>query len=171
MIKIEQATVKDAQLIAKVGRQTFLESHGHSASESDIKTFVDKAYQEQAIAEEFKNENVQYYIISFEGEIAGFSKIEINAISPWVNESAVTKLDRLYLLEAFHDKKLGVELFNYIIETSKQYNQKGIWLAVWVENLKAIKFYTKNEFKIVGDYDFKLSDTRTNPNHIMFKAY
>ncbi|MDO7135538.1 GNAT family N-acetyltransferase [Algibacter lectus] len=171
MVKIVQATVKDAQLIAKVGRQTFLESHGHSASEDDIKKFVNKTYQEQAIAEEFKNENVQYYIISFEGRIAGFSKIEINAISPWVNESAVTKLDRLYLLEAFHDKKLGVELFNYIIETSKQYNQKGIWLAVWVENLKAIKFYTKNEFKIVGDYNFKLSDTRSNPNHIMFKAY
>ncbi|WP_282147639.1 GNAT family N-acetyltransferase [Algibacter lectus] len=171
MVKIVQATVKDAQLIAKVGRQTFLESHGHSASEDDIKKFVNKTYQEQAIAEEFKNENVQYYIISFEDEIAGFSKIEVNALSPWVDAPAITKLDRFYLLEAFHGKKLGVEFFNFIIETSKQYNQKGIWLAVWVENLKAIKFYTKNEFKIVGDYNFKLSDTRSNPNHIMFKAY
>ncbi|MDN3665582.1 GNAT family N-acetyltransferase [Algibacter miyuki] len=171
MFKIEKATTNEAQLIAEIGRQSFLESHGHSASEDDIKNFVDKTYQEKAIAEEFKNENVQYYIISYEDKIAGFSKIEINALSPWIDEAAVTKLDRLYLLEAFHGKKLGVALFNFIIETSKQHNQKGIWLAVWVENLKAIKFYTKNEFKIVGNYDFKLSDTRSNPNHIMFKAY
>ncbi|MCL5129566.1 GNAT family N-acetyltransferase [Algibacter sp. L4_22] len=171
MIKIQKATVNDAELIAEIGGKSFLESHGHSASENDIKNFIDKTYHEKAIAEEFKNGNVQYYIISFEDKIAGFSKIEINALSPWVDEVAVTKLDRFYLLEAFHGKKLGVALFNFIIETSKQYNQKGIWLAVWVENLKAINFYTKNGFKIVGDYDFKLSDTRSNPNHIMFKAY
>ncbi|WP_405296126.1 GNAT family N-acetyltransferase [Algibacter sp. Ld11] len=171
MIKIEKATINDAKLIAKIGCQTFLESHGNSASEVDVKNFVDKTYHEKAIVEEFKNKNVQYYIISVGSEIAGFTKIELNVASQWVKESAITKLDRLYLLEEFHGITLGVKLLNFIIETSKQHNQKGIWLAVWVENNKAIGFYTKNGFKVVGDYLFKISDTHSNPNHIMYLSF
>ena len=54
---------------------------------------------------------------------------------------------------------------------SKKKQQKGIWLAVWVENKRAIKFYQKAGFKIVGKYDFQISKTHSNPNHIMYLKY
>ena len=80
-------------------------------------------------------------------------------------------MSRLYLLEEFYGLSLGKELFNFNIEFSKQNNQKGIWLAVWIENLRAIKFYIKMGFKKVGSFNYKISETHSNPNHILFLEF
>jgi ribosomal protein S18 acetylase RimI-like enzyme len=171
MISIQKATVADSKLIALIGSETFLESHGHSASALDIKNFIDKTYNKEAIIAEFENENVHYHTISVNGTIAGFSKIVVNAENTFVTQANVTKLQRFYLLKSFYGQHLGAKLFDFNIEFSKQNNQKGIWLAVWVENHRAIKFYSKKGFKIVGDYDFEISKTHSNPNHIMYLEY
>jgi ribosomal protein S18 acetylase RimI-like enzyme len=83
----------------------------------------------------------------------------------------VTKLERLYVLKEFHHLKLGLELFNFNVELSKKNNQAGMWLFVWTENLKAINFYKKAGFNIVGKYNFKISETHSNPNHQMLLLY
>ena len=46
-----------------------------------------------------------------------------------------------------------------------------MWLNVWVENYRAIKFYEKNDFKKVADISFKISETRFNPNYQMYLEY
>jgi len=54
---------------------------------------------------------------------------------------------------------------------SKKNQQKGVWLEVWVENYRAISFYSKMGMKNVGSYDFPVSKTHSNPNHIMYLQY
>jgi len=75
------------------------------------------------------------------------------------------------LLQEHYGKNLGADLFNFNILLSKKNKQKGMWLAVWTENQRAINFYTKNGFTIVGSYDFKISENHSNPNHIMYLEY
>ena len=88
-----------------------------------------------------------------------------------IKDPNITKLDRLYLLKEYYGKKLGAKLVDLIIELSKQNHQNGIWLAVWKENQKALNFYLKAGFKIVGEFNFKISETHSNPNHIMYLKY
>ena len=171
MIKIVKASVEDSELIAKIGKKAFLESHGDSASAEDLNSFISKTYTKVHISKEFENTKVQYHIIYFNDSAAGFSKIELNTPHKDIKDLNTTKLDRLYLLKAYLGQQLGSKLFDYNIQLSQEKNQNGIWLAVWVENKRAIRFYTKSGFKIVGKYNFKISETRSNPNHIMFLKY
>ena len=171
MIEIIKATNEHSELIAEIGKQAFWESHGHSASKEDINSFISKNYNKDAISKEFENTNVKYHLVKFNDKIAGFSKIELSTPNQNIGDLKITKLDRLYLLKEFYGKNLGSKLFDYNIEISKQNNQQGIWLAVWKENHKAISFYTKSGFKIVGEYNFKISETHSNPNHIMYLKY
>lgn len=46
-----------------------------------------------------------------------------------------------------------------------------MWLYVWKGNDRAIQFYKKAGFKIVGDGFFRLTDTHANPNWQMFLRY
>ncbi len=46
-----------------------------------------------------------------------------------------------------------------------------MWLFVWKENQRAVNFYDKAGFKIIGNYEFKLSKTHSNPNYQMFLKY
>jgi ribosomal protein S18 acetylase RimI-like enzyme len=171
MIQIIKATIEHSELIAELGKQSFLESHGHCASMEDVNSFISKTYHKKAIFKEFENPKVQYHIIYFNYKVAGFSKIELNTANKNINDLNVTKLDRLYLLKEYYSQNLGSKLFDFNIQLSKKYNQKGIWLAVWVENQRAIKFYNLKGFKIVGEYNFKISETHANPNHIMYLNY
>lgn len=171
MIKIIKASLEHTELIAEIGKKAFLESHGHSASTEDIHSFISRTFNINNIAKELENMKTQYHIIYFNDIAAGFSKIELSTANKNINDAAITKLDRLYLLKAFYGKSLGVKLLDFNIQVSKKNKQQGIWLAVWVENQRAINFYTKIGFKIVGKYNFKISETRSNPNHIMFLKY
>ncbi len=171
MIELVKAGVNDSELIAKLGKQTFIESHGHSASEADIDAFILKYYTTTAVAKEFDDSNVIYHLVKLNTKFVGFSKIEFNSPNENVSEQNITKLARLYLLKECYGKKLGATLFNFNIEVSKAKNEKGIWLHVWVENEKAIRFYKKNGFKVVGEHDYQLSETHSNPNHVMYLEY
>jgi len=171
MIQIIKANIEHSELIAEIGKQTFLESHGNSASKEDVNHFILKNYNAKAISKEFENPKIHYHIIYFKNKVAGFSKIELSTSNKDVNDLNVTKLDRLYILKEFYRQKLGSKLFDFNIQLSKKNNQKGIWLAVWIENQRAINFYTKTGFKIVGEYNFQISETHSNPNHIMYLKY
>lgn len=80
-------------------------------------------------------------------------------------------MERLYLLKEFHDLKLGFELFQFNMALSNKNNQRGIWLYVWKQNSRAIDFYLKNGFLIIGSHNFKISATHSNPNHQMLLMF
>jgi len=165
MVSIVRATENDTELLAELSRQTFLESHGHSAGKEDIDKYVAEKYSAEVLKQELADENNIYHLLYYNNKAAGFSKIIFNSPYLHATEKNITKLERIYLLTAFHDLHLGKQLFDFNIQLMKSNNQSGVWLYVWKENQRAIQFYTKKGFVIIGSHDFKISDNHSNPNH------
>ena len=171
MISIRLATLQDFELLADLGKQTFIESHAHSASKTDIDKYVVGKYSLDAVMQDLKDENNIYQVLFYDDKAVAYSKIILNQSVSKIEETNITKLERLYVLQDYYDKKLGLELFNFNIELSKKRNQSGIWLFVWTENYRAIKFYQKCGFEIIGSHNFQISENHSNPNHQMFLRY
>ncbi|NJB72667.1 ribosomal protein S18 acetylase RimI-like enzyme [Saonia flava] len=171
MINIVKGRIQDSELLAKISKQAFLDSHGNSANKSEIDTYIAENFSIERFEKELIDPNIDYRIIFCKSKEAGYSKIVLNKDNEAVEKSNNTKLDRLYLLKEFYGQNLGSKLMGFNIESSKNSGQNGMWLFVWIENQRAINFYTKIGFKIVGSYDFKISETHSNPNHIMYLSY
>ena len=171
MTLIEQATQKDIRLLSDIGMRSFIESHGHSAAREDIDKYVGETYSETALLKELTDLKNIYYIIFYEQKPAGYSKIIFNSPHKEVAKQNVTKLERLYLLKEFYGADLGTELLNFNIKLSKNNDQTGMWLYTWKENERAITFYRKFGFQIIGSADFWLTPTHANPNHLMYWEY
>jgi len=161
----------DVTLLSGLGKQTFLESHGHSAPATDIAAYVAEKYSPEMVKSELSDPDNIYRIIYEGDQPAGFSKIIFNSPEAHIPFTPVAKLERIYLLDTFHGQGLGKALLQYNIEMAIAVNQKGIWLYVWVENQKAINFYTQQGFRIVGQYDFRISSTHPIPNHQMLLSF
>lgn len=171
MTSIVKATIQDIELLTQIGKTSFLEAHGKSASEENINEYVNQKFNKQVFETELKDSNNIFYIIYFNKKAVGYSKIIFNTQHPNIPFKNITKLERLYLLEEFHSLKLGLELFNYNLQESVKHKQVGMWLFVWTENHKAINFYKKAGFEIVGQHDFQISATHSNPNHQMLLTF
>lgn len=171
MATIQKSSPADAPLLVGLGTKTFLESHGHCTSATDVQTYLDAQYSLSTLEAELSNEENIFHTILFENKAVGYSKIIFNRPHPLIKNTAVTKLERLYILREFYDLKLGKTLFEFNVELSKAANQIGMWLFTWKENHRAIRFYQKAGFEIIGSADFKISETHSNPNHVMFLLF
>jgi ribosomal protein S18 acetylase RimI-like enzyme len=168
MNTIVKCTTKHIKLLSKIGEKSFLEAHGHSAPKKDIGDYISKAFCEETFLKELSDLNNIYHLIYNNNKVAGYSKIIFNSPNKNIPDQNITKLERIYLLQEFYGKNIGSELFNFNMQLSKENKQKGVWLLVWVENKRAINFYKKLDFELVGSYDFKVSATHSNPNHVMY---
>jgi diamine N-acetyltransferase len=167
MIVLRPLTIDDAPLLATVGRQTLLESHGHSAPAEVMQAYVDRSFSEAACRAELEDSGNIFYGAFYEGALAGYFKIIMSVPHPAVALQPSTKLERLYLLNTYLDLKLGHQLLQKAIELSKAAGEKSMWLNVWKENGRAIRFYEKQGFVTVGESDFVLTEAHSNPNWVM----
>ena len=171
MTSIVKATIQDYQLISDIGKTTFVESHGHSATKEVINEYVQEKFNLNAVKDELSSPENIYRIIFYRNQPAGYSKIILNSGHPAISTAEVTKLERIYLLKEFYKLKFGSMLFDHNLDLSKSQHQNGMWLFTWKENNRAIEFYQKKGFNIIGSYEFKLTETHSNPNYLMFLEY
>ncbi len=167
MHSIIKATAKDAVLLSGIAATSFIESHGSSAPAGDIDIYVAEKYSEHIFKEQLSDPRNNYNFIYHNNIAAGYSNIIFDEPYDSSPIKHIAKLDRIYLLKEFYNLQLGRVLFEFNVSLAKSNHQRGIWLYVWKENNRAVNFYTKTGFKVIGSHDFKISPTHSNPNHRM----
>lgn len=171
MIQIRKATSHDIEEISALGKSTFLETYLPNTPREAVEEYASRAFQQTTLQTEFDNDTIHYFLIFFNKEAIGYGKIQLNVRNEHIETVTLTKLDRLYVAKSFHGQQLGQQLLDYLITFSKKSKQHGMWLYVLIKNERAVRFYQRNHFKVVGEYDFKVSETRYNPNYVMYLSY
>ena len=171
MITITPATVPDIKILTQVGRRSLLESHGHSAPAEVMQAYISEKFTEASLEQELADPQNIFHIIWHNQQPAGYSKIIYSQPLANVSQKKITKMERLYLLQEYYSLKLGQQLLQFNIELSRSQGEEGMWLYVWKENERAMRFYTKAGFKIIGDGWFRLTDEHANPNWQMLLTY
>jgi len=171
MVLIERIGEEHTHLLSVIATQSFRESHGSSAKEEDINAYIKEKYNEAVLKKELQDPANIYHILYYNNQPAGYSKIILDFPYPGCNSKNMAKLDRIFLLKEFYDLHLGRKLFDFNMTFLREHHQSGAWLFVWKENQRAIGFYKKNGFVIIGSHDFKISENHSNPNHQMLLLF
>jgi hypothetical protein len=98
MISIVKAKAEDCQLLADIGKVSFIESHGNSALPADIDSYVNAKYNRDVFKQELNEPQNIYHTIYHDKQPVGYSKIILNSQHSNIQLERVTKLERLYLL-------------------------------------------------------------------------
>ena len=168
MLEIRALQKELIPALVDLAKTTFIQSHGHSASKEDIEHYTSTKINIVELNREYENESNLFHLLYLDNRLIGYSKLCLNASYRLISEDPVAKLERLYLLEDYIGRGFGLELLNFNIELSKSHNQLGMWLYVWIHNDRGIQFYKRAGFEKIGEEDFKISNTHSNPNHIMY---
>jgi ribosomal protein S18 acetylase RimI-like enzyme len=171
VLRFEIPITDDAALISRLAIQTFRESHGTSAAEKDILDYETKRLNVDLFKEELQDPKNIFRVVYLSNVPVAFSKEVFNTPNPKIKEQAVCKLEKLYVLKEYYDQKIGQPLFDLNVELAKTAGQKGMWLYVWTENKRALRFYEKQGFKNIANTLFKVSETHSNPNYWMYLEF
>ncbi|SNR15374.1 GNAT family N-acetyltransferase [Tenacibaculum jejuense] len=158
-IEIKQATLKDLEVLALLGRVTFRESHSkYIEDKTNLNAYLEKAFSVSTTKKELANNNNLYFILYRNQLPVGYVKLVLNAPSEFIENQNCCRLERIYVLDEFITHKFGLELFKKTVEKAKELQFDMMWLTVYIKNTRAINFYEKNEFKEVGSISFQIGE-------------
>jgi ribosomal protein S18 acetylase RimI-like enzyme len=171
MISIIQGDTQFSEQLAELGAKSFWESHGHSGPPEDILAYVADKFNSSAFVNELSTMDSIFKLAFWNDTLIGYSKIIPNLPNPNLAETAVCKLERLYVLQDYFFTGAGKILFDTAVKDSLHLKQKGMWLYVWTGNARALRFYEKNGFRNIGETIFKISENHSNPNFWLYKEF
>jgi ribosomal protein S18 acetylase RimI-like enzyme len=91
-----------------------------------------------------------------EETIVGYGKVRLRSEATSIASNDGAEIQRLYVANAWHGSRLAYELLRTLIEAASQSGAECIWLGVWERNARAIRFYEKAGFVVVGEHEFSL---------------
>ena len=157
-IIIRKATISDLEIIQEISKQTFLETFAEVNTPENMANYVRENFNPEQMASEINNPESEFYLASLENEIIGYMKLNFGDAQTEKQKGNNLEIHRIYVLHAFHGKKIGQLLLDEVLKIAKQLAVKSVWLGVWEENHRAIQFYSKNGFVTFDKHIFTLGD-------------
>ena len=157
-IKIKKASISDVQVLQIISLQTFSETFAAANTTENIKNYTQESFNLEQLATELSNPNSQFFIAYADSEPIGYLKINFGNAQTEVQSDNALEIHRIYVLQAFHGKKVGQILLDKAIAIGQQSSTDYMWLGVWEENRRALQFYTKNGFLVFDKHVFILGN-------------
>lgn len=157
-ITIKEVTLNDIEQLQKIGKKTFYETFSESNSEENMNNYLEEGFSKEKLTTELNNKNSEFYFATLDHETIGYLKVNFGASQTELKDNKALEIERIYVSKEFHGKNVGQLLYNKAIQIAKKKNIEYVWLGVWEENLRAIRFYQKNGFVEFEKHIFKLGN-------------
>ena len=151
---VRVGTREDASLLAELGARTFRQSSPNTAYE-DVASYVGKNFTRENLMMCLRVKNTMALILEKYGQAIGYA-----LLSPGTPPDQLLRAPHsiqikwFYILEEWTGHKLGDVLMARCLEHVKYSGFEAIWLTIWRNNERAIRFYKRWGFRKAGVYDF-----------------
>jgi diamine N-acetyltransferase len=156
MTIIRQATDEDASRLAELAERTFRNTFAYVNRAEDMDLHCRTHYRKEIQAAEIRDPDRTTLMCEVDGRLVGYAQLRWKNAPSCVAGSTPAEIQRLYVEHAWHGKGVAQALMDSLLSYAAAGEADVIWLGVWEENPRAISFYTKNGFSIVGNHVFVL---------------
>ncbi|TQV84392.1 GNAT family N-acetyltransferase [Aliikangiella coralliicola] len=156
---IERVREDDAASLLTFARETFIEAFARYNSASDMESYLAEKFTLEQIRKELGTEGAEFYAAKIAERQVGYLKVNWEAAQSENLDDATLEIERIYCHSDFYGQGIAQILFNKALSLAKEGKVDYLWLGVWEENPRAIRFYEKCGFVPFGKHDFKLGES------------
>ena len=136
--------------------ETFVESFGHLNTKEDMDGYVRAKFSIEHLEEEYLHPHSRFFFATLHDKVIGYLKINVETAQSECLLDDAMEIERIYVKSTYQSKGVGLELLHFAVEIARKEHYKFIWLGVWEQNLRAIKFYQKHGFQRFDSHQFFL---------------
>lgn len=166
MSLIREATLADSELLCQLGAITFTEAFGKVNTKEDLETYLQSSFSLSQILTEIEENGNVFFLLYKEDEALAYAKLNANEKVSMLEGKKIMQIQRIYARKKALGTGVGAELMQHCIDFSLSKGTDVIWLTVWQQNLRAIEFYKKWGFEIIGEKKFMVGRKIYN-DHVM----
>ena len=155
-MEITKINTKDVIALQYISHKTFTETFAVHNTVENMKQYLDQYFTVDNLTVEIENPNSQFYFAKQDNRVIGYLKLNFAHAQTELQDCSSIEIERIYVLKENHGSGVGIELLNFSIQIAKQNKAAYIWLGVWENNHRAIRFYKKNGFTTFDKHQFVL---------------
>jgi ribosomal protein S18 acetylase RimI-like enzyme len=159
---IRMATATDAETLAELAWRTFHDAFAPMNSPENMEAYMSENFTLQKFSAQIADPRATFLIAELEAMLVAFAKLCEGNAPDCVRGSAPIEIERFYVDQQFHGQGVAHTLMQACLERARQSGHKTVYLGVWENNHRAIAFYRKWGFEIVGSQIFQLGDDAQN---------
>lgn len=153
-ITIRRVNVDEVVALQNIARATFAEAFSAQNFAASLEKYLTEKLSVKQIQKELQVQDSAYYFAVQGGTIVGYLKLNQGAAQTEDGLENALEIERIYTLISTHGKGVGQALYAKAMEVAQGGGFKWLWLGVWEENPRAIRFYEKNGFTPFGTHPF-----------------
>ena len=159
---VRRATVDDAATVADIGARLFAQAFAAQNTADNLRAYLASAFSEAQQRRELSDPANVVWLAEWDARAVGYAHVKLGSPANDVAMQRPVELSRIYADRQWHGQGLGQRLLTACLDEAARWRASHIWLGVWKENPRAVAFYEKNGFKIVGEHTFQVG---ADPQH------
>jgi len=157
-IIIRQANISDLDALISISLQTYHETFFEAFdNEEQYQKYVSETFSVDRLSFELSDPDSLICFAQLQGKIVGYYKLNFSSSQSIFQGTKAAEVQNIYVLANYQGKQIGKLLLEHAIAVAKTCEVNYLWLAVWENNHKAIKFYEGNGMFKFDKYNYYIS--------------
>ena len=146
---IRELRKKDLKEISEVASKTYEETFGHSMTPEELKNELMTTRSEKYFLNAMDTDDI---FVAVDDKVIGYIqvsdiKVDVEGFEVYESDQAI---NALYISSKYQGTGLGKMLMDKAFESTRIKNTDRVFVDVWNENERAVRFYNKYGFREVG---------------------
>lgn len=157
-ILIRRAEEDDAPALSVLAEKTFRDAFADSNTSANMQLHCTANYGHDLQLAEIRDSRRETWLVESDGSLVAYVQLRLDATSPMISGDRPVEIQRFYVQASHHGSGLAHQLMAHVLARAKAAGSAILWLGVWERNPRAVAFYRKWGFEVVGELTFHLGD-------------
>ncbi|GAB3178460.1 GNAT family N-acetyltransferase [Telluribacter humicola] len=163
MIQYQLASPVDLESLRQFSQRLFIDTYQALNTPEDMALYVEQAFAEEPFTADFYKPQVKYWLAVEDGAIVAYMKMVLGSQLQPEPERKGVEISRFYVDKPYQGAGLAREFMQHCLDWMQAERFELVWLGVWPQNPRAVRFYQKIGFEKVGEATFLLgTDPQTD---------
>jgi ribosomal protein S18 acetylase RimI-like enzyme len=157
-IRIRQAVDDDAPALSLLAEKTFRDAFSASNTAANMQLHCVASYAPALQLAEIRDASRETWVADTDAGLVAYVQLRLDASSPAISGGRPVEIQRFYVDASHHGVGLAHQLMAHVLRRTAAAGSRVLWLGVWERNLRALAFYRKWDFEVVGEHTFQVGD-------------